>query len=858
MRQGATTTSFRQSSFRGAVNSAGFQSSPMVVGSFHNTKMNLQTSTTLPTASHTFSFRRGGDNCNNATSKPIIHRSNRSSATTESIATQSMGTISAKSFAATSMSASLAGNNHNYSLSSERRQNISPSAGLEPDSNSTNRVGQSNKNTTAATMSIEDRLSLGVQRSATRFHSTDIQQGGEDEGISSGGDNAPVMIINGGGHGNASSSRRRQSRRRRSRRGSRPSNLANKDGHSRKRKGSARSCCSTSCRRFDSIGGLFGYPEDIDSTFRVSPSELVGDNVGRFFLFLILFLLTQAAANIGMLLFREQSLFEGDASSDNNEEHALQEYLMIPPSYCYYTMPLVLLTTFAHMLERADPTPRGAFPRKVVRILAFCVNAMFWVLVGLYVSEVMEVDNLESRFVGISGVYCISYLVALFYFPRKFTEFGGSAVSDVVKRVEMTCAIFATCSIIRFSLLIDPVQDWLEGSVGSRWFFAIYMPLDIIPCLLIMNFLYRRTQNVALISLRNHKRREKKRRRRRQQEEEEAAERSRRANCLSSEVSPVERAQQKSLDCGPLKSGFKGVGSSERPSSTAVIGDCGGVGGGSATTCSTRPSVGVDSAASTPFNSMAPLRMDSHRSVLDGFASPPRMAPTRHGSEEGNDDSPHDGHTFMNVGGDASPTVPRPHSICNDGEEDRSKGGRPPLSSSLPLSRFNNTSAREPSVAINDETFSPESHHCTSTLGAPLMVAGDCYPTRSGEGDDRRVQISPSPSHLCVNGLYRHDHDHEVDDDESDDYLRGGGSGGDGDADYNDNPSASYLHSKAVSALLFEELVSAAGPLSSSSPLLLTANNMGGGEGTNDNRSDDSSDEEDGEVSDSTASDEEP
>eukprot|EP00742_Colponemidia_sp_Colp-10_P022753 GILJ01026953.1.p1 GENE.GILJ01026953.1~~GILJ01026953.1.p1 ORF type:complete len:178 (+),score=14.88 GILJ01026953.1:1-534(+) len=42
-------------------------------------------------------------------------------------------------------------------------------------------------------------------------------------------------------------------------------------------------------------------------------------------------------------------------------------------------------------------------------------------------------------------------------------------------------------------MVLNPVQTALENAVTPPWFFAIYMPLDIIPTCLIMFFLHKRS-----------------------------------------------------------------------------------------------------------------------------------------------------------------------------------------------------------------------------------------------------------------------------------------------------------------------------------------------------------------------------
>lgn len=230
-----------------------------------------------------------------------------------------------------------------------------------------------------------------------------------------------------------------------------------------------------------------GYVQGVNPKFLVKPQSLASDNIGRFFLFLVVFLISRSVTNLVLVILQKHSLYYGD----DTEVRAQQDMLETLPTYLYFMMPLVLLYMFASMLERADPSKARA--KRVVRLLFIVINGVFWGLFILYQAGAISIEQMETRSVGISITYVVCYTISFFYFPRQFAQFGETAVKDVIRRVQESCLVFVLCSGARFIMVLDPVQTALENSVTPPWFFAIYMPLDIVPTCLIMFFLHKRS-----------------------------------------------------------------------------------------------------------------------------------------------------------------------------------------------------------------------------------------------------------------------------------------------------------------------------------------------------------------------------
>ena len=238
---------------------------------------------------------------------------------------------------------------------------------------------------------------------------------------------------------------------------------------------------------------LHGFPSDLPPSFRVRPVDFITDNVGRFLLFLVVFLTFRVVSHISLLFFRERDLGDTGVSFYVISSEAVQdraEALIVFPLYLFYMLPQVLLWTFASMLERANPAKRAA--GVLTKLLAVAVTIAFWLLATLYAVDVIDPHNVESRFVSISGGYVVAYIIAFFYFPYEFAKFGA-VVDDVVRRVRRCCAVFAVCSAVRVALLVDPMQDIIESAIAPEWFLTFYMPLELIPTLFLMHFLHKRT-----------------------------------------------------------------------------------------------------------------------------------------------------------------------------------------------------------------------------------------------------------------------------------------------------------------------------------------------------------------------------
>eukprot|EP00744_Colponema_vietnamica_P016077 GILI01022547.1.p1 GENE.GILI01022547.1~~GILI01022547.1.p1 ORF type:complete len:223 (+),score=63.59 GILI01022547.1:538-1206(+) len=176
-------------------------------------------------------------------------------------------------------------------------------------------------------------------------------------------------------------------------------------------------------------------------------------------------------------------------AEDDIDSRNYQDLFFSLSTFLYYCLPLVLLHTFASILERVSG--KSGFRRAVIGIFAVQFT-LYWLITLLLGFKAPNMDNsLEYVGVVLSVGYVFLYIYAAHYFPRELLTFGPQLL-DVSRRIKSSAIVFAVCMGLRVVVILPFLQDRLTNLLTTSGIIALYMPLDLVPTALCMYVLHKR------------------------------------------------------------------------------------------------------------------------------------------------------------------------------------------------------------------------------------------------------------------------------------------------------------------------------------------------------------------------------
>ena len=221
----------------------------------------------------------------------------------------------------------------------------------------------------------------------------------------------------------------------------------------------------------------------VDPAFVVSSMMFCKDRICRFFMFVVVFLLSRAVSTLGQLLaLYDLPLKKADA------------YYAVS-SWMYYCLPLVLLHIFSTVMERVDPSP-------VMRYMRYGVIFMFWAMTVTFFLSIVLVITVEDTIdqywgVVVNVIIVLWYSFTAHYIPKRLRSFGA-VLEPIAKRIRNTSILFAVTFFLRILFDLPPLQNYYIDKVGNYWIITIYLPFDLVPTGLTLLFLHSRESSAAV------------------------------------------------------------------------------------------------------------------------------------------------------------------------------------------------------------------------------------------------------------------------------------------------------------------------------------------------------------------------
>lgn len=278
------------------------------------------------------------------------------------------------------------------------------------------------------------------------------------------------------------------------------------------------------------LDGPFRTPA-IKDTFRLSPYLFLKDHICRFFFFITIFAALRAALNLAGTLFENKQLYTiSDAHIGDSE------IFFSLPNFLFYMLPLVLLHTYASILDDASagstrvPATRrllrerlqsfdgpnsskrlsrraltlhivsGHQPaRRLIRVAMVVGSISYWTTV--FVAAVSDdgdaidaADNKLQWWGSMASIIIVLLnIFALIYFPQRLDGLVGAnqtPQTQLVKvRMRNTSIVMCVAFTVRFIFVLPAMHQQMVNHMSTQWYYSLYMPLDLIPSAVLMIFL---------------------------------------------------------------------------------------------------------------------------------------------------------------------------------------------------------------------------------------------------------------------------------------------------------------------------------------------------------------------------------